>query len=142
MLSITVTFLFVPFGNISLYNITRGHFFYSQTTASAPSFLLSLHPSGTSSFCSLLSLWSAFTQVLVPCHSASLRTCHLFATILLLLSCLCTPSTGCICLLLCLQVEHSCGFFSSPDFCCALPHLPFSIRYLTPNAKSSGAGTL
>lgn len=116
----------------------RGHFFYSQSTASVPSFLWSLHPSVASSFCSLLSAWNAFTQVLVPCHPACLTKDMPSVFSNSAFSCLaswaslCKPSAGCICLLLCLQVEHSSGFLPSPDFCYALLHLPFSIRYLTP----------
>lgn len=55
---------------------------------------------------------------------------------------LCKPSTGCICPLLCLQVEHSCGFFSPPHFCYTLPHLSFSIRCPTPYCHKLWAGTL
>lgn len=69
LLSILVTSPFVPSGGTFSCQVTRGHFFYSQTV---PSFLLSLHSSEIACFCSLLSPWNAFSQVFVLCHPACL----------------------------------------------------------------------
>lgn len=63
LLSVVVTSLFVPSGNTSSRQVTRGHFFYSQPITSVPSFLLSLCSSGVACFCSLLSPWNAFSQI-------------------------------------------------------------------------------
>lgn len=71
-----VTSPFVPSGNTSLCQITRGHFSYSQTITSAPLFLVPVHSSKITCFCSLLSPWNAFSQVFVLCHPACLTWGH------------------------------------------------------------------
>lgn len=106
LLSVLVTSPFIPSGNTSLCQVTRGHFFYSQSMTSVPSCLLSPHSSEMAFLLFAFSLECFQSSVCPPSRGVDMPSVCTHKSFSVVATSVSFSTTGAACtfLLLCLQV--------------------------------------